>query len=394
MKIGYAEIDITPPLGAIMAAFPLKQMVPRRVAGIHDQLKVKVLVLENGGQRLAVCSGDLTFWETSDVCEIRQRAAAVCPGISPENIMLCCTHTHHSGENTYKFGGRPDDAWVLELKEKTVCAIKTAFSRLKDTRVFFNQIVAPYNHNRRVRRDGKISMAFVKGPDTVGPTDPTLSLLKFVADDGRNVIWLNWTGHALTVGPKNRLVTADYPGVLCRLIEQENADGCHLFFTNGCAGNIHPCISMTADFKAAEEIAGMLAAKALSALSEAVPLAEDEFSIKTETLELPHRKHPEIMVKILLSCVHLGNVRIGFLPGEPFVEFQLRYRQELAPHPVFINGYSNGGIGYLPTATAFTEGGYGVDYFNDPDPEIGRTQIGPGDGETIIEHLIKLSQKG
>ena len=65
----------------------------------------------------------------------------------------------------------------------------------------------------------------------------------------------------------------------------------------------------------------------------------------------------------------------------------------MLPNLSFVNGYSNGWHGYMPTAKAYVEGGYGADFFPGEKPEYGRTQIKPGDGERVVDELIKLSKK-
>jgi len=46
------------------------------------------------------------------------------------------------------------------------------------------------------------------------------------------------------------------------------------------------------------------------------------------------------------------------LPGEPFVEYQLKAQQLRKDSFVCVAGYGDGGPGYIPTAKAFLEGGY------------------------------------
>jgi len=137
-----------------------------------------------------------------------------------------------------------------------------------------------------------------------------------------------------------------------------------------------------------------LTSKIVQANSAAEPLNIDALSLDYKALDLPFRKELKIDERISLpiACLSLGNLKIGFLPGEPYVEFQLRYREAMLPNYAFVNGYSNGWAGYLPTSSAFKEGGYGADFFSgDPSPEFSRTQIQPGDGEVIINKLIELS---
>jgi hypothetical protein len=61
---------------------------------------------------------------------------------------------------------------------------------------------------------------------------------------------------------------------------------------------------------------------------------------------------------IELTCLDLGPAAVLHLPGEPFIEYQLK-AQALRPDTfVCVAGYGDGGPGYIPTDRAFLEGGY------------------------------------
>jgi hypothetical protein len=58
----------------------------------------------------------------------------------------------------------------------------------------------------------------------------------------------------------------------------------------------------------------------------------------------------------------LINKRIAFavLPGEPFVELQIDWRNRAPVKDTFFVGYSDGYFGYFPTIPAAARGGYGA----------------------------------
>ena len=59
-----------------------------------------------------------------------------------------------------------------------------------------------------------------------------------------------------------------------------------------------------------------------------------------------------------LTCLDLGTVLILHLPGEPFIEYQLKAQQLRGDAIVCTAGYGDGGPGYIPTSHAYFEGGY------------------------------------
>jgi hypothetical protein len=65
--------------------------------------------------------------------------------------------------------------------------------------------------------------------------------------------------------------------------------------------------------------------------------------------------HPTVDIEV--QAIRVGDTTIVGLPGEPFVDFGLRIREQL-PGPTFVAGYTNNLIGYIPTPKAFENGGY------------------------------------
>src|SRR5205814_1104733 len=57
-----------------------------------------------------------------------------------------------------------------------------------------------------------------------GPTDDRLFLILFERDDGRRALYWSFACHAVTLSFENRLVSADYPGVVARELEGASFD--------------------------------------------------------------------------------------------------------------------------------------------------------------------------
>ena len=82
---------------------------------------------------------------------------------------------------------------------------------------------------------------------------------------------------------------------------------------------------------------------------------------------------------IELTCLDFGDVLVAHLPGEPFVEYQLK-AQALRPDAfVCVAGYGDDGPGYIPTNQAFFEGGY--------EPTVA---LAAPSEELMVEKLAKL----
>jgi hypothetical protein len=59
-----------------------------------------------------------------------------------------------------------------------------------------------------------------------------------------------------------------------------------------------------------------------------------------------------------VRCLTLGKARIVFLPGEPFVEYQLAAKAMRTDLFVAVAGYGDYAPGYICTAIAYKQGGY------------------------------------
>lgn len=61
-----------------------------------------------------------------------------------------------------------------------------------------------------------------------------------------------------------------------------------------------------------------------------------------------------------LQVFRIGDIALVSIQDEPFTEMNSRITAESPFRHTFVSGYSNGTFGYLPTRTAFAEGGYEV----------------------------------
>ncbi len=90
LKAGVAKLDITPPVGVRMAGFA-GRVFPS--LAVHDPLRARALVLNDGGRRAALVGLDLIGISDQTVAEVR-KAAGSSAGIAPEALLIAGTHTH------------------------------------------------------------------------------------------------------------------------------------------------------------------------------------------------------------------------------------------------------------------------------------------------------------
>ena len=89
MKAGFAEIDITPPVGTHKIGW-LVDLVSDQV---HDPLFAHVGVFEHGGRQVALFSLDTLSIRWTQVNDIRSRIQARY-GLPGSHILVAATHNH------------------------------------------------------------------------------------------------------------------------------------------------------------------------------------------------------------------------------------------------------------------------------------------------------------
>lgn len=391
---GTARRDLTPPVGALMAAFPRgPERVPRHATAVRDPLMVRSLALSDGERTVLLAGVDLCMVHNVSLQRIRSAVCARHKGMPPGHIVVAASHTHAGAETSFLFGAAPDDPDVRRIEAAIGDSLCDAYADMEPVSFGWHSTDVPIVHNRRSRNADGRSRMIVEQPDgpVGGSVDPELLVLGFTRPDGTpKAVLYHFTAHALTLGPGNDAFSADFPGHASGLVE-DALPGAMAIFTNGACGNIHPHLCMRSDDSALTVIGRELGQAVLAATRRLQPEPDVALCMRTDRMSFPNRMDPDRHVSVELAVIGLGPILLGIVPGECFVEFQLRFKDAIRPHPGTLIGYANGWPGYIPTQESYAEGGYGVDPAPDDPPEYSRTALPPGTGERILEHLLALA---
>jgi neutral ceramidase len=411
LKAGVAKVDITPPPGVLMWGY-FDRKTP--ATGTLDPLYARVLVLEAGGKSLAWVDLDLgrTFGPAA-LARIRE-AAQKSSGIS--FVLVQATHTHSGPviQDEYP-SGTPD--WEAAAVDKVIQAIDEAHQHVVEARLGTGYGVAYIGYNRRrVNPDGTVTM-FWRNQTHVptAPVDPTVSVLRVDTAEGKPLaVLVNYACHPVVFGPDNLQYSADFPGVMTRTVEEAFAQsslGTPLcFFVQGAPGDIN-VYDATTPLKedavkkrdwSGEHLGQEAARVATSVRTEADPEPSLDFVEDTLTFRLRWNAEklrqgllaaygpdifksfaPRIQEEIWMPVATvLLNKRIALMtmPGEPFVDFQMNWRERCPVPGAFFLGYTDGYFGYFPTLKAATEGGYGT--------ASATTWVEVGAGERMVDHAL------
>lgn len=374
IKAGAAVIDITPPLEVGLLTSSVRgEWKP--FESVRSPLKARALVLENDRQRVALLSLDLLGLTNASVGNWARFKSALARGtgnlFSPDNIVIACTHTHNAPESsgvTTLHRTPPFRAWLKQLRQKLSQVLICAQANAQECTV--SLATTELNHfslNRRIPTSKGIVMSDSLQPITPElflrkPIDRRVRSLRFTAKDGATTATVV---HAIC-HPVHEMclpqISADFPGELCRALEEQSDSGTVLFF-NGAAGDVNPP-TVSHGAKAAA-----LHGKALArAASRSFPLAEnltdDGLRFLRSEISLPTRFatgrliHRTCMAR--LGALRLGDLAMVFLPGEIFSQTALDIEANSPFKKNIIVGFAESSIGYIPPEKIFREGGYEI----------------------------------
>jgi hypothetical protein len=110
---------------------------------------------------------------------------------------------------------------------------------------------------------------FVCGFNPLGQADDTVLVARVSSEDGPTIATVvNYACHPTTLGWENTLISPDYPGTTCAVVEQ--ATGAPCVFLQGASGDLGPREGFVGDVRVAERNGRQLGFAVLAAL-EALP---------------------------------------------------------------------------------------------------------------------------
>lgn len=406
-KAGFGEADITPPIGIWLTGFAART---KPCDDIHDPLLARAMVLENEmGERAALLALDLIALTEIQVAAIR-RLVQEWTGIPPQNLLINCSHTHSApavGELAPSCMGVPDPAYLDLTMRKAATAVKLACDNLVETRLFFGTSESHIGINRRQRTpEGRI----VIGQNPEGNVDPQVSIL--AANPIGSDFWFiafSYACHGVVLGHDNYAVTGDFVHFARQAVEDFFGGHALTMFLQGCCGDINP--RERGNFEIAQKLGFELATGVVQAVLRAEPVENESIEGIVGSLKLPLMPPPpqkqlrehykqfresaslakregrlgeaqwrsceanwaKQVLKALqenslptfqpmnAQVLRIGDVAFAALASEAFVEIGLNIKSQSPFVRTVTLGYTNGCIGYLPTAKAYEEGGYEVE---------------------------------
>ncbi len=446
-EMGTARMEITPPKHVPLAGFahrkPPNEGVSRplyvrawvfiqaegegKQEGVQrDAQNGEQKELRKGGKlrKVLFVQADLIWWGPERLDDLRYRLRDRW-SIEPERMLFHATHTHGGPQTSEQFSdaiGTMDAAYMDFLEQQVELAIEAAHENVEPVRMEKGTgECSGISINRRKAVNGSIEMA----PNPEGVNDKELTVICFVADDQRiKGIWFHFTCHPTTTG--DNLVTSDYSGAAMEKLDETFGAGVSCFL-QGCCGDIRPALIQDNEFFRGNDSdvlknGVVLAESVLAILNKPmIPLTPAALEAWSGSVDLAFQRVPsvdelqpeagdDIIISSWKRLMLSGNGKLqpsarlslqllrlaeglSFLAinGEVVVEYGLLIRQ-LSYGQTLPLAYSNGMVGYIPTARQIDEGGYESDrsgpLFGYPSPFTHEVEINITDG------IRKLLERG
>ncbi|MNY10416.1 hypothetical protein D3C86_1433920 [compost metagenome] len=257
-------------------------------------------------------------------------------------------------------------SWLKEVQQKVGQAIDEALAEMIPCSVSAaSEVLDGFSLQRRIQTAAGIVMSDSLQPVSKElmdrePVDRRVRCLKFTSEEGTVVATLVQA----ICHPVHEMcmphVSAEFPGELCNTLDKPGLNGISLFF-NGAAGDTNPpTVSMGPEYAAKH---GLALAKTVQE-QRYTELKVSSFSFERTEIQFAVRPGSGITnpsdALARISVLKFGHMAIAFLPGEIFVETALEIETNAALEQVMIIGFSENNIGYVPTKTAFNQGGYEI----------------------------------
>ena len=352
LRAGFGRVNITPPVGSNQPPVWLAGFDQGRAAtGVHDDLFVVALVLDDGNTRLGIVAVDSIGIFHDDVLRIRERL--------PESLglhytVVCATHNHATPDLMGLWGPDMLHSGVNpEYRERVLTAAVTSLTQA----VGALQPATLGLYEIPVDPEGLLT-------DTRKPLvyDPDLRLMLFRAAETETVLGslVGWANHPETPWSGNTEITADFCGVIRDGLEHgirygttvhaPGLGGTHLFVNGAVGGLMTTSPSVTVrdpfleeDFKTPSHektraLGNQLVRRLLRAVasSNAAPTAEVPIAVQARTVHLPldnrnfvlagmlgllDRGHsPWMHIRSEVAAIRVGDATIACIPGEIYPE--------------------------------------------------------------------------
>jgi hypothetical protein len=421
---GWSEVDFTPQPGLPL----LGQMHQRIATRARDALCAVALALQLGETSVVLVACDVCILDNAFVARTTRRCSEQ-TGVPAENILIHATHTHVAPISTGALMEPPLPEFEAVVEGAVLSAVNQAFDVMEPVDVFAGRgHLDQMGWNRRAMYEDGTSRMYGNSSDPgfigmEGPRDGDLPVLWTRNKSGDITGILTGFATHPNCMEGECFYSADLPGAVRKHLRQSVGTSAKVLYLTGAAGNTAPSILDPFDStqpwrgEAGVERSGAYFAEGAARVIARThdPIEESTLALSTQTISIPLRPWPQpgektyadwpgidyyrhsakIWPQRLEECnpfpvtvhvVRIGDVAICTNPAELFVESGMEIKEGSPARVTFINQLTDGYCGYVPTAKAFSRGGY--ETWTAPS-----SQLSPEAGDEIVQTTRQLISK-
>jgi hypothetical protein len=356
LKVGFAEIDVSPEIGkkpVYMAGFGQN----RKATKLHDPIMARAIVLDDGERKVGMVCVDVVGLFLPSVERVRAQLKGY------HYVLVASSHNHEGPDTLGLWGASPfqsgvDPDYLKKVENGAAEAITKAAATLKPAKAKIGTAKGP-----ELLRDGRL-------PNVL---HDDLVAIRFESPEDGKVLGLlvEWNVHPELLSDKNTEVSADHVGYTVQHLKEKH--NCPVAYFTGTVGGLMTNLGVLIKNEKGEELkngtfektalygkkVGELADKALSV---AVPVELTPIKVKTKDALMPldnplyriagqaglmartmytweGNSYPEklveskdftkaIAVKTEVGYLQLGELDVALIPGEIYPELVLGKIQE------------------------------------------------------------------
>ena len=424
LKAGIAKVVITPEKPIWLSGYAARNKPSE--GKIHDIYAKALAIAEEDGRACVLVTTDILGF-SRELAESIAETAKTKYGLDREQLMLNSSHTHtgpvirHSLVGAYQLDG--EQATVIYeysqfLHDRIIWVIGQALKDMGPVKISLGHGTGNFAVNRREPAENGIKI----GVNPKGVVDQDVPVLRIESTRDKLLgIVFGYACHNTTLTDKFYQVSGDYAGFAQAELEKSNP-GVTAMFVMGCGADINPNPRSTLELaqqhgaSLASVVAQVVKGK-MSNVKGSVKTAFDrvnipfataptrtEFQARLSDQNSFRKRHAERMLarmqrdgKLIseypytIQIFQIGSdfTLIG-LAGEVVTDYALRLKKELGANGLWVAGYTNDVMAYIPSARMFSEGGYEVVdsmiYYDQP------TSWVPEIEDKIISKTLELAQ--
>ncbi len=394
IKAGLAKANITPAKPIWMAGYAARTQPSQ--GKLHNIYAKALAIADDKDGKFVLVTADILGFSRELVDAIAD-AAEKKYGLTRDQLMLNASHTHtgpvirQNAVGIYQLDA--DQATnVYEysqfLQERILWVIGQALRDMTQVKLSLGHGTGTFAVNRREKTAEGIRI----GVNPSGVVDQDVPVLRIEAKDDKLLgVVFGYACHNTTLTDKILAISGDYAGFAQQELEKNNP-GVQAMFVQGCGADVNPNPRGTVELgeqhgKTLAKIVESVIAGKMSSLKGniktafervnipfATPPTREQFQQRLTDKSVYVKRHADRMLARLMrdgkltseyaypvQVFQLGNdfTLVG-LGGEVVTDYVLRLKKELGTNGLWVAGYSNEVMAYIPSERMFSEGGYEV----------------------------------